>query len=40
MDFPGGLVAKTVSHSEEGLGSVSGQGTRSRMLQQRSSTAK
>ena len=32
MDFPGGLVAKTLGSQWRGLGSILGQETRSRML--------
>ena len=34
-DFPGGLAAKTLHSQYRGSGSIPGQGTRSRMLQQR-----
>ena len=39
-DFPGGPVAKTLCSQCKGLGSISGQGTRSHMLQLRLDTAK
>ena len=35
QDLPGGPVAKTPCSRAEALGSISGQGTRSHMLQQR-----
>ena len=39
-DFPGGLVAKTPAPNAGGLGSIRGQGTKSRLLQLRLSSTK